>query len=131
MTRGPQSVANHFGIGLYEDNVITILAFSFAGFMAEQVASVSAAALCLARSGDFKPLLHPFVSFLLRHGRNSLISITAMQVTKPTPPHSPDIGGEEYIRFATKFSSDFFNYRKTPPLSFWSQDGCHIPAPFH
>ena len=80
--------------------------------MAEQVATVGAAALGLARSGHFEPLLHPFVSFLLRHGRNSLISKTAMQVDKPTPPHSPDIGGEGVYPIRHKIFQRLFSRAK-------------------
>ena len=43
----PQCVANHFGISLYKNRIVSILSFSFAGFVAEQVATIGAAALGL------------------------------------------------------------------------------------
>ena len=103
-----QRVANHFCIGFYENRIVSILSFSFAGLMAEQVTSVGATALGLARSGDFKPLLHPFVRFLLRHGRNSLNFIAAVRAHDPTIPHPPEEWGGEYRRISTQISSDFF-----------------------
>ncbi len=117
MTCRPQSIANHFGVSLYKNNVISILAFSFAGFMAEQVASVSAAALCLARSGHFEPLLHPFVSFLLRHGRNSLVFINAMQVMNRRHRIPLTSGGRSISDSPQNFPATFLsneNHRGNP-----------------
>ena len=56
------------------------------------MAPIGATALGLARGGHGEPLLHPLVRFLLRHGRNSLISMAVTPDFQWKIPHPPVSG---------------------------------------
>ena len=70
-SRRSQCIANHCGIGLYENRVNSVLSFSLALLMALQVTTIRTTTLGLTRCGDRKPLLNSLVRLLLRHGRFS------------------------------------------------------------